>query len=54
VDGLLGDAAKEVAAANDDANLTAGAGCFGDFMGHCVDEQSVDTETPASGQGFSG
>jgi len=54
VDGLLGHPAKEVTAADDDADLAAGAGCFGDFMGNCVDEQGVDTETTACGQGFSG
>jgi hypothetical protein len=54
VDGLFGDAAKEVATANDNADLAAGARRLGDFIGDCADEQSVDTEATASSQGFSG
>jgi len=53
VDCLLGDATEEVATADDDANLAAGSGSLSDFVGDCADEQGVDTETTASGQGFS-
>jgi hypothetical protein len=54
VDGLFGDATEEVAAADDDADLAAGAGGFGDLGRDCVDEDGVDTEATAGGQGFSG
>jgi hypothetical protein len=54
VDGLLGDAAKEVAAADDNADLAAGKSGLGDLVGYCIDENGVDTEATAGGQGFSG
>jgi len=54
VDGLLGDAAKEIASANDDSDLATGTGHFGNFVGDCADEDSINTETSACGQGFSG
>src|SRR6185312_10752024 len=53
VDGLFGDAAKEVAA-TDDANLAPGGRDFGNFHGNFVDEDGIDAETPARGQCFSG
>jgi len=54
VDGLLGDAAEEVAAANDDGDLAAGGSDFSDLMSDCVDKDGIDTEATACGQGFSG
>jgi hypothetical protein len=52
VDGLLGDAAEEVATADDDADLTAEGvnGC--DLRGYLVDENGIDAETAACGQCF--
>ncbi len=52
VDGLFGDAAEEVATADDDADLAAGAGGLGDFVGDCGDEDGIDTEAAAGGQCF--
>jgi hypothetical protein len=54
MDRLFGDAAKEVATADDNADLATGAGGLGDLVGDCADEQGVDTKTTAGGQGFSG
>ncbi len=54
VDGLLGYAAKEVAAADDDADLAAERVNGGDFRSYFVNEDGVDAETTACGQGFSG
>jgi hypothetical protein len=53
VDGLLGDAAEEVASADDDADLAAEGMNRGNFCGYFVDEDGVDAETFACGQGFS-
>jgi hypothetical protein len=54
VDGLLGDAAKEVASSDDDADLAAEGVDGGDLRGYFVDEYGVDTKASASSQGFSG
>ncbi len=54
MDGLFGDAAKEVAAANNDADLAAGACCIRDLVGDCIDKYRIYTKTAASGQSFSG
>jgi len=53
VDGLLGDSAEEVATSDDDADLAAEGVNGGDFGGYFVDEDSVDAEALAGGQGFS-
>jgi hypothetical protein len=49
----LGYAAEEVATANNDAYLAAEGVDGGDFCGDFVDEDGVDAETLAGGQGFS-
>ena len=54
VDGLLGDSAEEVSAADDDADLAAEGVDGGDFGGYFVDEDGVDAEAFTSGQGFAG
>src|ERR1039458_7394498 len=54
VDGLLGDAAKEVSASDDDADLAAECVDGGQFGGYFVNEDGVDAEARACGQGFSG
>ncbi len=54
VDGLLGDAAEEVATADDDADLAAEGVDGGDLGGDFVDEDGVDAEAGARGEGFSG
>jgi hypothetical protein len=53
VDRLLGDSAKEVASADDDADLAAERVDGGDFCGNFMDEDSIDAEALARGQGFS-
>jgi hypothetical protein len=53
VDGLLGDATKEIASSDDDANLATEGVNGGDFGGDFVDEDSVNAETLACSQGFS-
>jgi hypothetical protein len=54
VDGLLGDSAEEVSAADDDSNLAPESvdGC--DLGGHSLNEYGVNAETCACGKGFSG
>jgi hypothetical protein len=52
VNGLLGDAAEEVATADDNGNLAPRARDLRDLSGDLVDKNGVDTEPPASGQGF--
>ena len=54
VDGLLGYSAKEIAAADDDANLAAESvnGC--NLLGYFVNKDGVDAKTTACGQGFAG
>jgi len=54
VDGLLGDSAEEVAAANNDADLAAESVDGGNLRSYFMDEYGVDTEASASGKGFSG
>src|SRR5208283_3596851 len=54
VDGLLGDAAEEVAASNDDSDLASEGVDSGDLGGHLVNEDSVDAEARTCGEGFSG
>ena len=54
VDGLLGDAAKEVPASNDDADLASQSVDSGDLGGYFVNEDGVDAETRACSEGFSG
>jgi hypothetical protein len=54
VDGLLGDAAEEVSASDDDADLAAEGVDGGDLRGYFMDEDGVDTEAAAGGQGFTG
>ena len=53
VDGLLGDAAEEVASADDDGYFAAEGVNGGDFSGNFVDEDGINAETLACGQGFS-
>jgi len=53
VDGLLGDAAEEVAAADDDGDLATGTGDLGNLIGDRADEDGIDAEAAARGQGFS-
>ena len=53
-DGLLRNAAEEIASANDDGNLAAALGDLGNLLGNGVNEEGVDAETTAGGQGFSG
>jgi len=53
VDGLLGYAAEEVASSDDDAYLAAKGVDGGDFGGDFMDEDGVDAEALAGGQGFS-
>src|SRR5260370_42067186 len=53
VGGLLGDAAEEVASSDNDADLAAKCVDGGDFGGDFVDEDGVDAEALARGQGFS-
>ena len=52
VDGLLGDAAEEVSASDDDADLAAEGVNGGYFGGYFVDEDGVDAKTFACGQSF--
>ena len=52
VDGLLGDAAEEVSSAYDDSDLDAEGVDVGDFFCDLVDEDGVDAEAGACGQGF--
>ncbi len=54
VDGLLGDSAEEVAASDDDADLAAEGVDGGYLCCDLVDEDGVDAETGACGEGFSG
>jgi len=54
VDGLFGDAAEEVSSADNDGDLTAATGYLSDLVCDCVDEDCINTETTACGQGFSG
>ena len=53
VDGLLGDTAEEIASSDDDADLAAEGVDGGDFCCNFVDEDGIDAETFACGQGFS-
>ena len=52
VDGLLGDAAEEVASADDDGDLAAEGVDVGDLFGYFVDEDCVDAEAGTCGQSF--
>ena len=52
VDGLLRDATKEVAAADDDADLAAERVNGGNLSSHFVNKDGVDAETAACGQCF--
>jgi len=54
VDGLLGDAAEEVSASDDDGDLAAEGMDVGDFFCDFVDKDGVDAETGAGGEGLSG
>ena len=56
LDPLVGalDAAKEVAAADNHADLAADAGDLGDLPSHGLDKDSINTESAAGGQGFTG
>jgi len=54
VDGLLGDATEEVTTADDDADLATEGVYGGDFGSDFVDEDGVDAEAFARGQGFAG
>jgi hypothetical protein len=52
IDGLLGDAAKEVAPAHNDADLAAQGMHGGNLCGYFVDKDGIDAETAACGQCF--
>jgi hypothetical protein len=54
VDGLLGDTAEEVASSDDDSDFASEGVDRGDLGGHFVNEDSVDAEAGAGGEGFSG
>jgi hypothetical protein len=54
VDRLLGHAAEEVTTSDDDADLAAKCVNVCDLLGYFVNENGVDTEASACGQGFSG
>ncbi len=51
-DGLLGNTAEEVPAPDDDADLTADTGDFGELLGDRPDENGINAEATAGGQGF--
>jgi hypothetical protein len=53
VDGLLGDAAEEVASSDDDADLAAKGVNGGYLGGYFVNEDGINTEAAACSQGFS-
>jgi len=52
VDSLLGDAAEEVSASDDDADLAAEGVNSGYFCGYFVDKDCINAEAFACGQGF--
>ena len=52
--GLLGHAAKEISAADDDGNLDAQGVNVRQFSGDFVDAQGIDAETLVRGQGLAG
>ena len=52
VDGLLGDAAEEVATADDDRDLATQGVHVGDLGGDLVDEDRVDAKAAPGRQGF--
>jgi hypothetical protein len=52
IDGLLGNAAKEISSTDDDSDLTAECVNGGEFFGYFVDENGVDSKASACGQSF--
>jgi hypothetical protein len=53
IDGLLGNASKEVSSSNDDSNLAPKRmyGC--NLFGYFVNKDGINTEAPACSQRFS-
>jgi hypothetical protein len=51
---LVGDAAKEIAAPDDDRHLNPEAVDVGQFGGDLMNADGVDSETLRSGKGFTG
>ena len=52
VAGLLGDAAKEVAATDDDGNLDTRLADLGDLHADLVNGVDIDSEAASGGEGF--
>ncbi len=49
-----GEAAEDVAAADDDGDLAAGRDCFGDVASETLGDGHVDAEIAFAHQGFAG